>query len=312
MKSILVGYTGFVGSNILKSHSFDEVYNTKNIKDSFGSNPDLLIYAGIRAEKFIANKFPDQDLENIKEAIEIISKINPKVVVLISTIDVYHNANGLDEMSIGNKEELLPYGKHRLLLERWVANNFSSHVIVRLPGIYGMNIKKNFIYDMVHFLPTLLNEKKYRELSEQEKLISKYYIHQSTGFYKLKDIDKKQRRLLVECFKKLSFSALNFTDSRGIFQFYNLQYLWEHIVLALENKITCLNLATEPISVGELYYYIYGQKFVNEIMENPPYYNFKTKYCEVFGGHDGYIFDKKHVLEDIKKFVEEQYEISNF
>lgn len=311
MKSVLVGYTGFVGSNILQSHSFDEVYNSKNIKDSFGSNPDLLVYAGLRAEKFIANKFPEQDLKSIQEAMSNITKINPKVVVLISTIDVYHEANMVDEASMENAEKLLSYGKHRLLLEKWVAKKYASHLIVRLPGLYGMNIKKNFIYDMIHFLPTLLNENKFQELKAKDKLISKYYVLQDNGFYKLQEVNVEQRKQLKESFKKLSFSALNFTDSRGVFQYYNLQYLWQHITLALENKITILNVATAPVSISELYQYIYKQDFINEILEVPPYYNFKTKYSTLFGGYNGYIFDKEFILKDIKQFVEVQDEISN-
>ena len=42
----LVGYTGFVGSNIYTSGEFDAVYNSKNIEEAFGTKPDLLVYAG--------------------------------------------------------------------------------------------------------------------------------------------------------------------------------------------------------------------------------------------------------------------------
>ena len=50
---VLVGYTGFVGSNIYAAAGdrIDAVYNSKNIEKAFGTNPDLLIYAGLRAEK---------------------------------------------------------------------------------------------------------------------------------------------------------------------------------------------------------------------------------------------------------------------
>lgn len=36
----LVGYTGFVGSNIYAAGTFDAIYNSKNIADAFGTNPD--------------------------------------------------------------------------------------------------------------------------------------------------------------------------------------------------------------------------------------------------------------------------------
>lgn len=141
----LVGYTGFVGSNICLSNSFDGLYNSKNISESFGTNPDLLIYAGVRAEKFLANQFPEKDMENIKTAIANIKNINPKKLVLISTIDVYKNPVNVDEDTELEMEGLHPYGANRAYLEKWVQENISDYLIVRLPGLYGENLKKNFI-----------------------------------------------------------------------------------------------------------------------------------------------------------------------
>jgi len=71
---ILVGHTGFVGSNIFESQDFDACFNSKNITESFGLNPEVLVYSGVRAEKFLANKEPEKDFEIIAEAIENIKK----------------------------------------------------------------------------------------------------------------------------------------------------------------------------------------------------------------------------------------------
>ena len=68
MKRAIVGYTGFVGSNIYASGDFDGAYNTRNIQDSFGTCPDLLVYAGMRAEKFLANANPERDYDLVLEA----------------------------------------------------------------------------------------------------------------------------------------------------------------------------------------------------------------------------------------------------
>ena len=78
MKIALVGYTGFVGSNICASGTFDGLYNSKNIEDAYGTEPDLLIYAGLRAEKYLANNAPEKDMELIRQAEDNILKINPK------------------------------------------------------------------------------------------------------------------------------------------------------------------------------------------------------------------------------------------
>ena len=83
MKTALVGYTGFVGSNLSNSHAFDRLYNSSNITDSFGTKPELLIYAGIRAEKFLANANPKKDLRSMEQALETIQRIAPGKLVLI-------------------------------------------------------------------------------------------------------------------------------------------------------------------------------------------------------------------------------------
>ena len=42
-------------------------------------------------------------------------------------------------------------------------------------------------------------------------------------------------------------------------------------------------------------------------MPKEPYdYDLKTEYAEIFGGKEGYLYDKTTMLEEIKKFVEEQ------
>ena len=116
----LVGYTGFVGSNIYASGDFDAVYNSKNIEDAYGTNPDLLVYAGLRAEKYLANNDPKKDMELIIQAEENIQKINPRKLVLISTIDVFKIPNDVDENSVINTEGLHAYGYNRYQLEIWV------------------------------------------------------------------------------------------------------------------------------------------------------------------------------------------------
>lgn len=302
MKS-LVGYTGFVGSNLAKKTDFDKLYNSKNISESFNTRPDLLVYAGLRAEKFLANKEPEKDYENVLEAIENIKKINPKKIILISTVDVYKTPINVDEESLIETKDLHPYGLNRSKLEKWIENNYKNYLIVHLPGLYGENIKKNFIYDLINPVPSMLAESKFLELSEKDKLIIKYYLKQDNGFYKCKEIDGLEKDILKKYFEKVGFSSLNFTDSRGIFQFYNLAYLWNHIEIALNKGIKKLNLATEPISINELYEYLKKSDFNNKITNIPPHYDFKTKYFEVFGGQNGYIFDKNFVLEDIKKFI---------
>lgn len=306
MRVAIVGYTGFVGSNLCKEYKFDDLYNSKNISESYGTKPDLLIYSGVPAQKFLANSDPEKDFKCIENAIDNIEKIDPKRLVLISTIDVYKDSRGAKESDEIIEEDLEAYGKNRYYLEKWVMENRPDSLIVHLPALYGDNLKKNFLYDMIHIIPTMIKEGKFLELTADDKYLEAYYEKQDNGFYKYNFKSIEEEAQLKEYFKKIGFTALCFTDSRAVYQFYNLKYLWKHIDIALKNDIKILNLATEPVSSGDIFLHIEGETFTNEISNIPPFYDFRTEYAEVYDGNDGYIFDKEFVLDDIKKFVEDQ------
>ncbi len=303
MTKALVGYTGFVGSNIYAVGEFDAVYNSKNIEEAYGTNPDLLIYAGMRAEKYLANNFPDKDMELIHQAEENITKINPKKLVLISTIDVFKVPKSVDENSEIDTEGLHAYGYNRYQFELWVREKYSDALIIRLPGLFGTNIKKNFIYDYINVIPFMLKTEKFEELAAKDAELKNYYELQDNGFYKV-NIVESDREKLKDKFRALGFSALNFTDSRSIYQFYNLGRLWADIQTALKAGIKLWHPATEPVSAGEVYKYLTGNDFVNELGGVPADYDYRTIHADKFGGSDGYICDKEQILREIKEFVE--------
>ena len=308
MRTALVGYTGFVGSNIYAVGKIDANYNSENIKEAYGSCPDLLIYAGLRAEKYLANNAPEKDMELIKQAEENITKINPKKVVLISTIDVFKDPKNVDENSVIDTENLHPYGYNRYQLELWVRENYPDALIIRLPGLFGKNLKKNFIYDYINVIPFVLKEAKFDELATKDAELKKYYQLQNNGFYKV-NVSDERREGLKNRFRALGFTALNFTDSRSIYQFYNLGRLWDDIQTALNARIILWHPATEPVSAGEVYEDLTGEKFVNELGGIPAYYDYKTLYAEEFGGANGYICNKNSILKDIEIFIENMSEI---
>ena len=61
--------------------------------------------------------------------------------------------------------------------------------------------------------------------------------------------------------------------------------------------------ATAPVSAGEVYRWITGTDFVNELNSMPAFYDYKTVHAELFGGENGYICDRAQVLDEIKEFV---------
>lgn len=304
----LVGYTGFVGSNIFASGAFEAGFNSKNIQDAYSLKPALLVYAGLRAEKYLANNFPEKDYALIKEAEQNIERIQPQRLVLISTVDVYPNPVKVDEDTEISIAGLQAYGANRYRLEQWVRERYPEALIVRLPGLFGKNLKKNFIYDFIHRIPFMLKEEKFLDFASRFPELRGYYEKLDNGFYRCRKLDSQEEAAVKEIFRQLDFSALCFTDSRSIFQFYPLARLWDDICTAITCGLKLWNPATEPVSAAELYRCLTGTDFTNEISDRPAYYDYRTKYAEYFGGQGGYIMSKRQVLEEIRKFVAEETE----
>lgn len=299
----LVGHTGFVGSNIYAKGGIDKGFNSKNIREAYGTEPDLLIYAGMRAEKYLANTRPDADMELVYQAQRNIEAIRPKKLVLISTIDVFKDPNGKDEDADIDTEGLHAYGLDRYRLEQWVRQHYPDALIIRLPGLYGINIKKNFIYDLINVIPFMLNEAKFRELSDKAPELLDHYELQDNGFYKCKALEASEKEHLKKVFRRLDFTALHFTDSRNIYQFYPLDRLWSDIQIALHHDLKLWHPATEPVCAGEVYQHLTGQPFENTITDRPVKYDYRTKHGRLFGQSDGYIMTKEEILKDIAAFT---------
>jgi hypothetical protein len=293
-----------VGSNIATKTSFDGLFNSKNIKSAYGKKPELLVYSGVRGTKFLANSDPETDYLNIKDAMKNIMAIEPKKLVLISTVDVFKNPSNVNEDSPIETKGLHAYGLHRLELEKWVEKNILNYSIIRIPALYGINLKKNFIYDLINIIPPMLSQKKIKEITKDDNFILYFFSKQKDGFFHCRELQPKEKTELKQFFNSINFTALNFTDSRATYQFYNLTFLWDHIEIAVKNSIKLLHIATEPVSAGELYEYINKKEFNNEISERPVQYDYRTKYEAAFGGSGGYIKNKSFVLKDIKNFVE--------
>jgi nucleoside-diphosphate-sugar epimerase len=148
MADALIGHTGFVGSNLARQRPFDEFYNSKNIEDIRGRSFDTVICAGAPGSKWYANENPGEDRESVTRLTNAIRKIEVKRFVLISTVDVFSEPRGVNEDS----QPLAGcfYGNNRLDLEVEVEEAFGDRAtIVRLPSLFGPDIKKNALYDLM-------------------------------------------------------------------------------------------------------------------------------------------------------------------
>ena len=307
MKKALIGYTGFVGGNLVRQMDFDDLYNSKNISQIQNKSYDIIICAGVRAEKYLANKYPEQDLSQIQSLIDFLDTVNCAHFVLISTIDVYNDPAGVDEDTQIDESTLHAYGKNRLHMEKWAAQKFQKHTIIRLPALFGKGLKKNFIYDCMTKIPTMIMQAKFEDLSQKDSacIMQKCYSQDANGNYIYdKNTTEADKAALISALEELGFTSLVFTDSRSSFPFYDLSRLSEHIEIATQNNMELVNFATQPVTAGEMAREVFNMDFTNENPNRPPAkYDIKTRYAKLFGGTDEYIYDKHQVISQIKDYV---------
>ncbi len=146
----LIGASGYVGTTLQRQAHFDFLYRSTNVADIGQQACDLVVCAAAPAQKWIANREPLADRQNIDKLIGHLATVSCKTFVLISTVDVFGKPLGVDESTPVDEDGLHAYGLHRRLLEKFVAQHFSRHLIVRLPGLVGPGLRKNVIYDFLH------------------------------------------------------------------------------------------------------------------------------------------------------------------
>lgn len=149
LRTALIGYTGFVGSNLLDSSPFDDLYNSSNIGDFAGREYDLVVSAGNRADSHRINSHGSEDLAEIDALVDTISSARIAKLVLISTVCVYPWGGAPDETTPLSPDGLTPYGANRLHQEQRLSEVFDT-LVVRLPQLYGARLRKGVVYDLAN------------------------------------------------------------------------------------------------------------------------------------------------------------------
>jgi hypothetical protein len=152
---LLIGNTGLIGTTLKDSMTFDHEFNSSNINELLNldiNEPCDLYLACLPATKWKVNQQPQQDLDNILNILNIISKKQYNRVILYSTIDVYTNCPLYADESYPLTVTTPDYGSNRLLFEKLVHSliSYDKLLILRLPALFGKHIKKNILYDLLN------------------------------------------------------------------------------------------------------------------------------------------------------------------
>jgi nucleoside-diphosphate-sugar epimerase len=97
MENALIGFSGFVGSTLLKQAHFSALFRSANIHEIENREFDVVVCAGAPAQKWIANRDPADDRKKIESLINHLRAIKCKTFILISTVDIFKEPIGVDE-----------------------------------------------------------------------------------------------------------------------------------------------------------------------------------------------------------------------
>jgi hypothetical protein len=149
----LIGHSGFVGGFLASRERFDLLVNRSNLGELRGRSLERLVCAGLPAAKWLANREPQADLDNMLRLCEVLRSVSAQRFHLISTIDVYPRTQDADEDFDCSRIPNHPYGTHRLSFEAFVRQHFAHPLIVRLPALFGPGLRKNLLFDLMHRHP---------------------------------------------------------------------------------------------------------------------------------------------------------------
>jgi hypothetical protein len=149
VRTALIGYTGFVGSNLAAADSFTDLYNSRNISDIAGQSYDLVVSAFGRADSHRINTHGADDLAEIDDFTALLGTVDAAKLVVISTVCVYPGGTSPDETTPLSAEGLTPYGANRLHMEQVLSERFDT-LVLRLPQLYGIGLKKGIVYDLLN------------------------------------------------------------------------------------------------------------------------------------------------------------------
>jgi nucleoside-diphosphate-sugar epimerase len=144
----VLGFTGFVGSNIVKQLPFPcDLYNSKNFNELKGKTYKRIYCACVSGVKWKANLNPKDDYINISKIIKILETVECEEFYLVSSQDCNSSLESDEEF---NSLPPTIYGIHRLQFEWFISSKFPTARIMRIGCLFGDGLKKNIIYDLLN------------------------------------------------------------------------------------------------------------------------------------------------------------------
>ena len=313
-KTGLIGHSGFVGGALLRQTHIDACYNSANIAAIKGQAFGTLVCAAAPGSMLEANRSPERDAAQIDGLMARLTTIRAERFVLISSIAVLADfAGGNDEGTQAFQQDLA-YGRHRRALEIFVEDHFANSLIVRLPALFGHGLRKNFMFDLLNPVPSLLTEAKRDALMKAlDPALNAwagtlYAIDPVTGMLKLDraalNADRR-RAALEDAVDALGASATQFHHPDTTYQYYPIDRLWHDIGIALDAGLSHLHLVAEPLTATAIHARLTGRP-----MPDTPARlhreDVRTRHSVLWGAEGPYQFSAAATLDRLTAFFASQ------
>lgn len=312
----LIGHTGFVGGALLRQTQFAQCYNSANIAAIAGEAFGTLVCAAAPGSMLEANRAPERDAAQIEALIAHLSTVEAERFVLISSIAVLADFAGGDDEGTSAFQQTLAYGRHRRMLEAFIEERFPRSLIIRLPALFGHGLRKNFLFDLLNPVPSLLPEARHADLVAALPgnlagwAKGLYAPDAVTGMLKLDrtTLNADGRRAgLEDAVTALGFSAMQFHHPETTYQYYDTSRLWQDIGIALAAGLTHLHLVAEPLSAAAMHARLTGRP-MPETPARLHREDMRTRHADLWGASGPYQFSAADTLARLAAFFASEME----
>jgi nucleoside-diphosphate-sugar epimerase len=206
LKILISGSRGFIGKELIKELrkkkiSYLTIKTSELKKNNFNyKNITHFLHLGFRMGTTKSNTSEINIKKNLADIKKICKTINSKIkLIFISSIGVncYKNTNKIAK----NK-----YLYSKFKCENFLVKNFKNYLIIRLPNVYGLNQKDNFL------IPSIL-----KKLKKNKKQIKINNFHDKRDYIFLNDVVK----IIIRSFKIKKNFTLNIF-SNNVFSVYDV------------------------------------------------------------------------------------------
>lgn len=307
----LLGHTGFVGTTLKSQHGFGGLFNSANVGETAGRAFSTLVCAAAPGSMLHANRDPQRDAANIDALIETLRAIKAQRIVLISTVACLAGFQAESEEQV-RFETQTPYGRNRRRLEEFVAERHETSLIVRLPALFGPGLKKNFLFDLLNPVPSMLTDDDFESLSAAVPkplavLTQAIYTHDAeTGFHVIDRarLDASGARPQLEAVvSELGLGAVRFTNPESEFQFYAMANLWRDIERALAAGLDVVHLAPVPLTAGRVHEALTGTT-MQASKARVHREDMRTAHSALWGQSGPYIAHETELLGSLASFMQ--------